>query len=154
MAQDDPSGPIPGKAIHSKPPVNPPGHAPDTYTLTQHNPDKVSRTTVEDLNGWVVVTMTTIYRRHPEADVTHVSRGTSPGAIPENTEGPLAGSLSGLLNQQVDSMEPSLHGHVFASLATPLAPPAQYSTQIPHPNAITLRPSMEMLLRYYVVFCG
>ncbi|KAK7023435.1 hypothetical protein VNI00_016741 [Paramarasmius palmivorus] len=142
--------------------MDPPGHAPKTYNLTQHDPDRgitISRTTIEEENGWVVTHTVAIHRRHPDVDVAHISRGTSPGltapeassVVSQETHHEASGTLKESVPQASDN---SFASHVFSSLTTPPPPPTHYSTVIPHPNNITLRPGMETHDRFYVIFRG
>ncbi|KAK7017100.1 hypothetical protein VNI00_017200 [Paramarasmius palmivorus] len=149
---------LPSNRYRAKPPVDPPGYAPDTYTLTQHNPDKgitILRNTIEDKNGWVVTTTCTIHRRHPDADddVSHVSRGTSPGApaLPTSQDDTTT-TTSAIPN--VDAISPSVIGAALASLSTPSVPSVEYSVDIPEPNEIVLRPGTELNSRFYIIFRG
>ncbi|KAK7019652.1 hypothetical protein VNI00_018037 [Paramarasmius palmivorus] len=178
---------IPSNPYRSTPPVDSPGHAPDTYTLTQHNPDKgailflrplatnlipsqlgitISRTTIEDPNGWLVTTTVTIYRRHPDAprpsnivEGTYVTRGTSPGLqVPNDIDQTIEAGTSAPEESmdhadQVNDTTPSPFTGVFATLPAPPPPTFNWSAIIPHPNQLVVRPGMDMA-KAYVIFRG
>ncbi|KAK7015531.1 hypothetical protein VNI00_019092 [Paramarasmius palmivorus] len=149
---------LPSNRYRAKPPVDPPGYAPDTYTLTQHNPDKgitILRNTIEDKNGnvyhrprqLVVTTTCTIHRRHPDADddVSHVSRGTSPGA-------PALPTSQDDTTTTTSAIPNVLHSHPSALRPFRLW---SNSVDIPEPNEIVLRPGTELnSLSFYIIFRG
>ncbi|KAK7016444.1 hypothetical protein VNI00_018881 [Paramarasmius palmivorus] len=148
---------LPSNPYRATPPVDAPGSAPHTYTLTQHNPDKgvtICRTTVEQENSWVVTTTTTIHRRHPDIHVTHVDCGTSPGAGEAVDHAQVSTAAVPLVATSDQELVTSSMAEVFASLTTPTMPPLQFSNVIPDPNDIVIRPGMETHTRFYVVFRG
>ncbi|KAK7017904.1 hypothetical protein VNI00_018516 [Paramarasmius palmivorus] len=132
---------VPPNRYSTTPPVDPPGTTPQTYTLTQHNPDKgitIARTTVEVTDGWVLTTTTTLYRRHPDIPTQRFS-GTGPSAaVPEG--------LTDMLT------EPMIESGTAAAPPPTIFAPAAFA--VPHPDEIVLRPGMEMHNRFYIIFRG
>ncbi|KAK7017060.1 hypothetical protein VNI00_018713 [Paramarasmius palmivorus] len=159
---------LPSNPYRANVPVDRPGTAPDTYTFTQHNPDKgitIARTTVEEVDGWVVTTTTVIQRRHPDVQVSRVSRGTSPGVaaptsnvgngLVETSTSTAPTDQRGSLREAPDIFMSDISSAILSNTVAGVAPPPpQYSSVIPHPNHLFLRPGMETHDKFYIIFRG